>query len=169
MARDLNLKPMTGARIRKLVLRPTSKFLAAKHRPRTLVRSESDDRVFAHADWKIVTTHSIAGIINTSKQMQGSNRSTSKPAAVALHHDFPSCLNRATTRRTVHLRVAVLAAPPFLWSTSARFQKEDCRDGSNGSSSTSSLTNAGPSSDGQFWNSTQRLAKEYRTEGAAYS
>ncbi|KAK3345154.1 mitochondrial carrier domain-containing protein [Neurospora tetraspora] len=47
--------------------------------------------------------------------------------------------------------------------------KGNSRDGSNGGTgtSTSSLTNAGPSSDGQFWNSTQRLAKKYRTEVAA--
>ncbi|KAK3342727.1 hypothetical protein B0H65DRAFT_549915 [Neurospora tetraspora] len=54
-----------------------------------------------------------------------------------------------------HISV-VLAAPSFLWM------------GTSTSTSTSSLTNAGPSSDGQFWNSTQRLAKKYRTEGAAY-
>lgn len=47
--------------------------------------------------------------------------------------------------------------------------KGNSRDGSNTGTSTSasSLTNAGSSSDGQFWNSTQRLAKKYRTEVAA--
>ncbi|ESA42201.1 hypothetical protein GE21DRAFT_9026 [Neurospora crassa] len=183
MAQDLNLKPMTGARIRKVPSTPascsgrislavTSKFLAAKHRPQSLVRSESHDRVFAHADWKIVVIHrqrrqSRGRLLRTSRVL--SKRPTSEPATVALHHDFPSCLSGATTRRTVHLRVVVLAAPPFLWSTSASFQKEDSRDGSNECSSTGSLTNAGPSSDVQFWNSTQRLAEEYRTEGVAYS
>lgn len=47
--------------------------------------------------------------------------------------------------------------------------KGTSRDGSSGSTgaNTNTLTNAGPSSDGQFWNSTQRLAKKYRTEVAA--
>lgn len=47
--------------------------------------------------------------------------------------------------------------------------KGSSRDGSSGGSGTNSstLTNAGPGSDGQFWTSTQRLAKKYRTEVAA--
>ena len=47
--------------------------------------------------------------------------------------------------------------------------KENSRDSSSGgaSSNTNTLTNAGPSSDGQFWSNTQRLAKKYRTEVAA--